>query len=151
MHLPLSSPSCRVCYLCLVNTANPVILFDGVCNLCNSSVQFIIRHDKRKQFRFASLQGHAGQALLQQFNLPATHFNSFVLIEGNRLFTQSTAALRTFKTLGGAWSLLYGGIIIPPFIRNAIYRLIATNRYRWFGKRASCMVPPPGVKSRFLD
>ena len=135
----------------MVNTTNPVILFDGVCNLCNSSVQFIIRHDKKKQFRFASLQGHTGQALLQQFNLPATHFNSFVLIEGNRLFTESTAALRVFKTLGGVWSLLYGCIIIPAFIRNAIYRLIAKNRYKWFGKRASCMVPPPGVQSMFLD
>ena len=151
MHLPLSSPCWWVHYLCLVNITNPVILFDGVCNLCNSSVQFIIRHDKEKRFHYASLQGKAGKALLQQFKLPATHFNSFILIEGDQLFTESTAALRIFKTLGGVWSLLYGCIIIPAFIRNAIYRLIAKNRYKWFGKRASCMVPPQGVKAMFLD
>ena len=139
-----------VWYLCMVNTTNPVILFDGVCNLCNSSVQFIIRHDKEKRFHYASLQGKAGKALLQQFKLPAIHFNSFILIEGDQLFTESTAALRIFKTLGGVWSLLYGCIIIPAFIRNAIYSKKKKNRYKWFGKRASCMVPPPGVKAMFL-
>ena len=118
-------------YLCPVNTTiNPVILFDGVCNLCNSSVQFIIRRDKKKHFNFASLQGQAGQLLLQKFNLPLAHYNSFVLVEGDQVFTQSTAALLVLKKLGLPWSLAYGCIIIPRFIRDTVYRLIAKNRYK---------------------
>lgn len=139
-------------YLCTVNNiTNPVILFDGVCNLCNSSVQFIIRKDKKSHFNFASLQGQAGQLLLQKFNLPLAHYNSFVLVEGGQVFTQSTAALRVFKKLGAPWSLAYGCIIIPRFIRDAVYRLIAKNRYKWFGKKEYCMIPSAELRARFLD
>src|SRR5215813_9846196 len=99
----------------------PVVLFDGVCNLCNRAVQFIIKQDKKKQFRFASLQGETGQQLLQKFKLPLTDFNSFVLVEGDRIYTRSTAALRMLKQLRGGWKLLYAFIIVPPFIRNAVY------------------------------
>ena len=128
-----------------------IVLFDGVCNLCNSTVQFVMKRDKRKQFLFGSLQGKTGQQYLRQYNLPQNAFNSFMLIEGNKLYTRSTGALRMLKHLGGRWQLLYGFIIIPRFIRDAVYRLIATNRYKWFGKRDQCRVPTPQERERFLE
>jgi predicted DCC family thiol-disulfide oxidoreductase YuxK len=130
---------------------HPIVLFDGVCNLCNSSVQFIIKKDKKKIFRFASLQGETGQALLQKFKLPTDNFNSFILVEEDTIYTKSTGALRMLKKLGGAWSLLYGFILVPAFIRNAVYNWVASNRYKWFGKQESCMIPTPELRSRFLD
>lgn len=133
-------------------SAQPVIiLFDGVCNLCNNSVQFILTRDSQRKFLFGSLQGEAGQALLKKFNLPADHFHSFVLIEGEKVYTKSTAALRVAKHLKRGWQLLYGFIILPKFLRDGIYRWIANNRYKWFGKRDTCRVPTPQEKSRFLD
>ena len=134
-----------------MNQDHPVILFDGVCNLCNSSVQFVIRRDKKGSFRFASLQGRSGQQYLQQYHLPVDDFNSFVLIENNKVYTRSTAALRVARQLGGGWKLLYGFIVIPRFIRDAVYNLVAKNRYRWFGKKEACMIPSPELKARFLD
>jgi predicted DCC family thiol-disulfide oxidoreductase YuxK len=134
-----------------MNSPHPVILFDGVCNLCNRSVQFIIKRDKKKQFLFASLQGKTGGELLKKFDLPANVFNSFILIEGENIYSRSTAALRIAKQLGGGWKLLYGFMILPRFIRDAIYNLIAKNRYKWFGKRDECMIPTPELKERFLD
>lgn len=128
-----------------------IILFDGVCNLCNHSVQFIIKRDRQKQFHFASLQGKTGQQLLEQFHLPADNLNSFILIENGTLYRKSSAALRVSRKLGGAWPLLYGFIIVPAFIRDGVYTLIARNRYKWFGKKESCMIPAPGLKERFLD
>lgn len=128
-----------------------IVLFDGVCNLCNSSVQFIIKHDKKNRFLFGSLQGKTGQHYLQQFNLPPDSFNSFMLLEDDKLYTQSTGALRMLKHLGGAWSLLYVFIIVPPFIRNWVYNLVAKNRYKWFGKQEACWLPSPELKSKFLD
>lgn len=128
-----------------------IVLFDGVCNLCNRSVQFIIKRDRHKQFYFASLQGKTGQQLLEQFHLTADNLNSFILIENGKLYQKSSAALRITRKLGAAWPLLYGFIIVPPFIRNAVYSLIAKNRYKWFGKSESCMIPAPGLKERFLD
>jgi predicted DCC family thiol-disulfide oxidoreductase YuxK len=129
----------------------PVILFDGVCNLCNRAIQFIIKRDKKKQFLFASLQGKTGSELLKQFDLPADQFNSFVLIENKKAYTRSTAALRVAKKLSGGWSILYGLLILPPFLRDPLYNLIAKKRYKWFGKRDECMIPTPEVKERFLD
>lgn len=134
-----------------MNTQHPVVFFDGVCNLCNSSVQFIIKRDKKKQFYFASLQGEAGQALLKKFNLSTSHFNSFILVQDEQVYTKSTAVLKLLKLLGGWWKLLYAFIIIPPFIRDGVYSFIAVNRYRWFGKRESCMLPTTELKSRFLQ
>ncbi len=128
-----------------------VVLFDGVCNLCSSSVQFIIKHDKKNQFLFGSLQGDAGQHYLKKFKLPATVFNSFMMVEDETLYTRSTAALRMLKHLGGTWSFLYGFIIVPPFIRDGIYNLVAKNRYKWFGKEDACWVPTPALKVKFLD
>ncbi len=128
-----------------------IVLFDGVCNLCNRSVQFIIKRDKKQQFLFASLQGKTGQQLLRQFDLPANDLNSFILIDGNNLYKRSTGALRMLKSLGGGWQLLYAFIIIPPFIRDAVYNWIARNRYKWYGKREECMIPTPELRKRFLD
>jgi predicted DCC family thiol-disulfide oxidoreductase YuxK len=128
-----------------------IVLFDGVCNLCNSSVQFIIKRDKKKQFRYASLQGKFGQEFLKKHNLPADYFNSFILLENEKVYSSSTGALRMLKHLGGAWSLLYGFIILPKFMRDGVYNWIARNRYKWFGKKDSCMIPTPDLKERFLD
>jgi predicted DCC family thiol-disulfide oxidoreductase YuxK len=129
----------------------PIILFDGVCNLCNSSVQFILKRDSKKKFLFASLQGKNGQEILKQSGLPANTLNSFILVEGDHIYTRSTAALRMLKGLGGGWKLLYGFIIIPKFIRDAAYNLVARNRYNWFGKKEECWVPSAELKQRFLD
>lgn len=134
-----------------MNISEPIVLFDGVCNLCNKSVQFIIKRDKKKIFRFASLQSEFGQQVLNRHHLPTDDFNSFILLEGDTVFTQSRAALRVLKHLGHGWQIFYGFIIIPKFIRDGIYKWIARNRYKWFGKREVCMIPTPELKSRFLD
>ncbi len=128
----------------------PVILFDGVCNLCTGSVQFILKRDIEKRFLFSSLQSGYGQKLLKQFDLPAANFNSFVLYQDNKIYTRSTAALKMFQQLKG-WQWVKIFWIIPRFIRDAVYNLIANNRYRWFGKKQECWLPSPGLKARFLD
>ena len=128
-----------------------IVLFDGVCNLCSSSVQCIIKKDKKNQFLFGSLQGETGRQYLKKFSLPTDNLNSFVLVENDKLYTRSAAALRILKHLGGAWSLLYGFMIVPEFIRDAVYKLIAKNRYKWFGKKAACWIPAPALKEKFLD
>ena len=128
----------------------PIILFDGVCNLCNNAVQFVIKHDAGGKFLFASLQSDAGQKLLQKFDLPSKDFDSFILLQNDTVYTQSTAALKVMKQLNSGWKLLYGFIIVPPFIRNAVYRFISSNRYRWFGKLDECMLPTPALQARFL-
>lgn len=133
----------------ITSNTNPVILFDGVCNLCNSSVQFVIKHDPKKQFRFASIQGDYGQQVLKQFDSPPNSLNSFILFKDQQIYTHSTGALMVAKQLSGAWPLLYAFIIIPPFIRNAVYQFIANNRYKWFGKKESCAIPSPELKSLF--
>ena len=130
---------------------HPIILFDGVCNLCNYSVQYVIKHDPDAVFQFASLQGETGRQLLRQYGLSANDLNSFVLIRDNKAYTRSSAALTVTKQLTGLTKLLYGFIIVPPFIRNAVYSFIAKNRYKWFGKKDSCMIPIAGLKSRFLN
>ncbi len=128
----------------------PVLLFDGVCNLCNSVVQFAIKRDRAQRFRFAALQSEAGQALLAQFHIPTESFETFVLVERERYFTKSTAALRVAKGLGHLWPLAYTAIIIPKPLRDLVYDIIAKNRYRWFGKKDQCMVPTPDLSDRFL-
>ena len=128
-----------------------IILFDGLCNLCSSSVQFVIKRDRENQFLFASLQGNTGQEYLRRFNLPPNDINSFILVEGDHYYTRSAAALRTARALSGGWPLLYAFIIIPRFIRDAVYNVIARNRYRWFGKKEACWIPTPALKAKFLD
>ena len=131
-------------------TNTPIILFDGICNFCNGSVNFVIKRDKKSQVKYAALQSEAGQQLLKQFNLPTTEFNSFIFIEAGKVYTQSTGALKVCKYLNALWPLLYGLIIVPRFIRDGIYNRLAKNRYKWFGKKDQCMIPAPGVKERFL-
>jgi predicted DCC family thiol-disulfide oxidoreductase YuxK len=128
-----------------------IIVFDGVCNLCNSSVQFILKRDRKNQFQFASLQGHFGQQVLRAQQLKQDQFNSFILMEGNIVYTRSTAVLRVMKHLGGAWALGYGFIIIPKFLRDGLYNLIAKNRYKWFGRKEECWVPTPELQGKFLS
>jgi len=130
---------------------HPIILFDGICNLCNASVQYVIRHDSKQIFRFASLQSRFGQEILSNNNLPVNDFNSFVLFDDSKIFTRSTAALKVARKLNGFIKLLYAFIIIPKFIRDAIYNIIAKNRYKWFGKKNECMIPTAELKSLFLD
>lgn len=128
-----------------------IVLFDGVCNLCSSTVQFILKHDKKNQFQFGSLQGEFGQAMLRKYELSTSEFNSFMLLEGETLYSKSTGALRMLKHLGGWWKLGYAFIIVPKFIRDFVYNLIARNRYRWFGKKNECWLPRPEWKQKFLD
>ena len=131
-------------------SSSPIILFDGICNLCNRSVQFIIKHDKEKVYRFAAFQSKAGQKLLQQYNLPLKQYSSFLLIENNKAYSQSTAALKVAKNLSGLVKLAVVFNIVPAGIRNIVYNFVARNRYQWFGKKRSCMVPTQDIKARFL-
>jgi predicted DCC family thiol-disulfide oxidoreductase YuxK len=135
-----------------VNMADqPVILFDGVCNFCNGAVNFAIKRDKKAILKFATLQSGMASQLLDKFSLSAVDLNSFVLIENGKVYTRSTAALKVFQYLDGLWPLMYGFIIVPKFLRDVVYKLIAKNRYRWFGIREKCMIPTPEVRSRFLN
>jgi predicted DCC family thiol-disulfide oxidoreductase YuxK len=128
-----------------------LILFDGVCNLCNRTVQFLLKRDAGKKFRFASLQGTTGQQILRERGLSSSDFNSFILIEDGKLYSRSIAVLRMLRLLGGGWKLFYGLIIIPRFIRDPLYNLIARNRYKWFGRKEECWIPNEESRERFLD
>jgi predicted DCC family thiol-disulfide oxidoreductase YuxK len=130
---------------------NPVILFDGVCNLCSSTVQFVIKNDKNQRFSFASLQSHYGLKLLANFNLSNKELNSFILHKDGKIFTRSTGALMVARELNTPWSWLYFLMIIPAPVRNFVYSLIAKNRYKWFGKKEACWIPSPNLKSRFFN
>lgn len=127
---------------------NPVILFDGVCNFCNSSINFIIEHDKKGYFKFAPLQSGIGKTLVDKFGL--NNVDSIILVVDDKAYTHSTAALKFIKHLDGIWSWAYIFIIIPRPIRDFFYKLIAANRYRLFGKKDVCMMPTPEIRSRFL-
>ena len=132
-------------------TQEPVILFDGICNLCNGAVTFVIKRDKKAQIKFAPLQSNTGKVLLEQYHLPVDQMESFIFIENDKAYNRSTAALRVCRHLKGLWPLCYGLIIVPKFIRDGIYKWIAKNRYKWFGKKNECMVPTPALKARFLE
>lgn len=128
----------------------PVIFFDGVCNLCNKSVQFVIARDKKDIFRFAPLQSSVAEKLFanQPYLLQAPA--SVLLVQDGKMYVESTAALKIARQLGGIWSALYWLILIPPFLRDLLYRFIATRRYKWFGKRDTCMVPEQEWKYKFI-
>jgi len=129
----------------------PVILFDGVCNLCNGFVDFVIARDRDAQFRFASLQSDAARRLLGGVQREAPPGDSVVLIEQGRVFRRSEAALRIARRLGAPWSFAYPLVAVPCFIRDGVYDVIARHRYRWFGKRPACRVPTSDLRRRFLD
>ena len=132
------------------STAHPVILFDGVCNFCNGAVNFLIKQDAKGHFRFAALQSNPGQEILRRFNLPLEGFQSFLLLKGDKLYQKSDAALHLLPYLPWYWQWANVGWLIPGFLRNGIYNLIARNRYRLFGKKDACMVPSPEIRARFL-
>jgi predicted DCC family thiol-disulfide oxidoreductase YuxK len=127
-----------------------IILFDGVCNFCDSSVQFIIKRDPNGNYQFASLQGETGRLLLKEFDLEE-NLDSIVYIEGDRFYKKSAAALRICKNLEGVWRLFVIFKIIPTPIRDFFYDIVAKNRYKWFGKKDSCMIPSPEIRNRFLE
>ena len=126
-----------------------IVLFDGECNFCDHSVQFIIKRDPKGHFMFASIQSDIGKKLLNQFNVPEDT-NSFILIDKNKCYFKSTAALQICKNLKGLWKIPYFLLIVPRPIRDFFYGIIANNRYKWFGKRESCMLPSPDIRKRFL-
>jgi len=134
-----------------VSEATAIILFDGVCNLCNGFVQFIIPRDPHGRFRFCSLQSETAKAMLSETNVDPSALSTVVLFEEHHVYTESTAILLIARRLGGPWVLMYALIIIPPLIRNAMYRWVARNRYRIFGKRNECMVPSAQWQDRFLS
>lgn len=127
-----------------------LLFFDGVCNLCTGVVQFIIKRDKSAQFRFASLQSSVGEDFLKENKMPTDEFASFVYLRDGKTFIRSDAALNIARDLGGLWTLAYGFIIVPRFIRDAVYNWVARNRYKWFGKTDVCMLPTPELKARFV-
>ncbi len=133
------------------NQDKPIIFFDGVCNLCNSSLQFILKKDKNKLFLFSSLQSDASKEILLQYSLENLALNTIILLEDGKIYQKSTAILRIVKRLSGIYKYGYVFIIVPSFIRDSIYSFIAKRRYKWFGKRDSCMLPNASVKLRFLE
>ncbi len=136
----------------MVAEGKKIILFDGVCNLCNGAVNFIIKHDKNDIFRYASLQSDVGIQLIKERGIDSSKLDSILLIDPKyAYYHKSTAALHIAKQLSGIYPLLFVNIIIPKFIRDWIYDIIAKNRYKWFGKRESCVVPTPELKSLFID
>jgi predicted DCC family thiol-disulfide oxidoreductase YuxK len=127
-----------------------VILFDGVCNFCNGSVNFIIERDRAGYFKFAPLQSEIGEKLLRENGIDKTVTDSVILVEDGKAYTHSTAALRVARKLDGAWKWFYGFRFVPAFIRDAFYKLFAKYRYKLFGKKDECMLPTPDVRARFL-
>jgi predicted DCC family thiol-disulfide oxidoreductase YuxK len=130
-------------------TSPPVVLFDGVCKLCNWSVNFILRRDHKGRLKLAPLQSDYGRAVLKEHRKNPDALDSMMLLEGERLTVKSTAIIRITKYLGGAWPLCMIALIIPRFIRDFIYDIIAKNRTRWFGKYDTCRLPDPEFEDRF--
>ncbi len=127
-----------------------ILLFDGICNLCNGSVNFIIKHDKNNRIKFASLQSESGQRLLIKLGFSINDIKSVVLIQGNEINTKSTAVLKLLRILGPPWSFLYVFVVIPRFLRDLVYDAVANSRYKLFGKRDECMIPTSELKEKFL-
>jgi len=127
-----------------------VVLFDGVCNVCNAAVNFVIDRDPTGRFHFASLQSAVGKSLTQAHGIEGG-VDTVVLVEEGRAYTESSAVLQVARHLGGLWPLLRVFVLIPRFVRDALYRYFARNRYLWFGQRETCRVPTPEIRGRFLD
>jgi predicted DCC family thiol-disulfide oxidoreductase YuxK len=138
-----------------------IVLFDGVCNFCNGSVNFMIARDKKRYFKFAPLQSEKGSEIAENYGLTnsggtltegngQTPVDSIILIEDGKIYTHSSAALRIAKNLGGAWPILYSLILVPRAVRDLLYKWFAGNRYRMFGRRDACLIPSPEMRSRFL-
>ena len=128
-----------------------VILFDGICNLCNRAVNYVIRHDPGKKFHFATLQSKSGQRILANYGIDSRQTNTFWLLQQGKLYSRSTAALRVARQLRGPVQLVWIFIVIPARIRNTVYDAVAAKRFQWFGKRDSCMRPSPEIADRFIE
>jgi predicted DCC family thiol-disulfide oxidoreductase YuxK len=133
-----------------IGSQTAVVLFDGVCNFCNSSVNFVLDRDAHQYFKFGALQSEEGREVLQKTGQSENYLESIILVEKNIVYRDSEAALRIARKLNGAWPLLYGFIVIPRPVRDAVYRFIANNRYKWFGKMESCRIPTSDIRSRFI-
>ena len=129
---------------------HPIVFFDGVCNFCNYWVNFAIKRDKKSKLRFAAVQGETAAKMLPEHQLSVNALSTVILIDNGKVYTQSSAALRICKYLDGGWKLFYGLMIIPKFIRDFFYNIIARNRYKWYGKKDTCMIPGPEIRERFL-
>lgn len=127
-----------------------IIFYDGVCNFCDSTVQFILRFDKKKKFHFCALQSEYGQQILKNHGFQQVEMDTIVMLYEGKVLTQSTAVLTTMKVLGGIFSLGYGFIIFPSFIRDWLYSLFARNRYRMFGKKDACRIPTATQRTQFI-
>lgn len=127
-----------------------MLLFDGVCNLCNASINFVIDQDEAGYFKFAPLQSEVAATLLSRYHLDSTYLDSVVLIENGRHYQNSEAALRAARRLGPPWAALFVFMVVPGPLRDLVYRWIARNRYRWFGQRDQCRLPTPDLRARFL-
>ena len=130
-------------------TDNPVLFFDGVCNMCNRWIDFLVRHDRKQRYRFAPLQGTTATYAIPEY-VQSGEYETMVFVEGGNVFTQSTGALRVIAGLGGIWSLAKVLLWIPAPVRDVVYRFIARNRYRWFGQKDTCRLPTPEEKNLFL-
>jgi len=129
-----------------------LILFDGVCNLCNNTVQYVIKHDKNNMFMFAALQSDIGKQVINEFNIDATKVDSILLYSKEKgISYKSSAALKIANGLGFPYNLMSTFFIVPPFIRNWVYDYVAKNRYKWYGKKDTCMVPTPELQVKFLN
>ena len=133
-----------------INKDKAIVLFDGICNFCSSSVLFIIKRDPKGYFLFSALQTESGALIMKKYNIHSDKMDSIILIQNNKVFYRSDAALKIARKLKGGWKLFYAAIVIPPLIRNFFYDLVARNRYRWFGKRDLCFIPDQNVKGRFI-
>ena len=131
-------------------TDQPIIIFDGVCNLCEYSVQFIIRHDRQGRFRFVSAQSETGKVLQRINGIDTLQDGTVILLKGNQVYIKSDAAVEIAKDLDGLWRFLYIFKFIPKPARDFIYSIISKNRYRWFGKKNECLLPDNNIKERFL-
>lgn len=129
---------------------NPVILFDGVCNFCNSTVNFVLRQDKENIFLFAPLQSEAAQKILEQYQLSKSNFDSFVFVDGDKIYIKSSAALKVMGKLPWYWQWTQVFWIVPKPLRDWVYNFTSKNRYKWFGKKEECMLPKQEWKHRFL-
>jgi predicted DCC family thiol-disulfide oxidoreductase YuxK len=128
-----------------------ILFFDGVCNLCNGTVQWIVRHDQQQHIQFAALQSDAAQQKLLPLGIDPTQLQSMVLLEGGVAYTRSTGVLRLARALGAPYSWAYVLMVVPAPVRDFFYKILAKNRYAWFGQRESCMMPTPDLKKRFLS
>ncbi|MBT8298571.1 MAG: thiol-disulfide oxidoreductase DCC family protein [Maribacter sp.] len=135
-----------------MESSKKIVLFDGSCNLCNRSIQFVIKRDKNDEFRFATLQGDIGRRLVKERNIDTSKVDSIILIEpGVAYYTKSTAALKIGDTFGGIWKITSVLNLIPRQLRDIVYDWVAKNRYAWYGKKEQCMLPTPEIKTKFFE